>query len=1308
MTSKNESSADHDLSELFAGTKITIILASCGINLLALALPLLMLQLYDRILPFQSLDTLTLLAATVLLAVLIESFLRAVRAYITSWVAARFEHRAMNAAVNRTLAEPLHQFEKKGTGLFMDRFRSITTLKYHYSGQSFQQLLDLPFTFLYIAVAFLISPWIGLLLICGYTVFALITLFRGRGFTDLVKEQKEVDARRGNFLTETVTNIHTLKSMTLESLMQRRHERLQESCARLMSRLAYRLDMASGIGAIFSPLMTMLTVAIGAWLVIQGQLTNGELAACVLLGMRALSPLQKLGGLWSKHQEDSMLRTELSKIMAEKTLPDSGRGAKAKGFDSKCVPGERPRQAATLELKQVSYQFPAASSPIFDHLDVKVEAGECLCITGEGGSGFSTLLQLMAGVLTPTGGQVMLDGEPLSKINDGEMNEQRVAYLPQTAQMFEGSIVENISLFDPSRIDTAIQTAKDIGLSDFVSRLPRGWDSTVGDMAVDSLSPGYRQRLAIVRALSNRPDVILFDDATSSVDAQGDRLFLEYLSSMRGKATIVIVSPRQSFQRLATRSLHLENGQLFEVEPGTTFLKTERPIAVNPATAVVTQQPMPSSFLEKKPVTDQVEGSLRWKHTYETVVNQFKATSDLASCLTILLELLNVRNSTREVAEALPYYTESLDLAGFHNTMAQLGYRMTVVSGPLGALDARALPSLFVPDKGVAFIVMGRLGNQMRVKTDSASESSQEVNLALQGRAFFYEQAKTAEVDTRGWVRRILSRFKPLIAQASVASLVSGALMVASPLFLIVVYATVIPSGATDTLLYLSIGAAAAIVSGFFFVRHRARILAYIAGRVEYLFGATIFQQILSMSPSYTERASVGSQSARIRSFESIRDMFTGPLASTLLELPATFVLLVALSLINPVALFVFGGVVLIYLILYRAFANQTRQRVGKVSDATMVRDQFLVEMISKMRTIRECKAQRVWLDRFRDVSADATMASYQAEQLAATILNTSYFVMMLAALSITTVSVPAVWSEALTPGALIASLILMWRVLNPIQTVFTNLTRLERVVAAAKQIDGLMKIQGERPNAVPVTSNRLVEGSIEFARVSLRYSLSADPALIGVEFRVKAGEIVAISGPNGGGKSTLLKLILGMYQPQAGAILIDNIDLRQLDPLELRRLVAYAPQEVQLFRATIEQNLKLARSDATDEEVMAALALAGAVEQVQALPKGLQYRVGDNTNQLSSNLLQKLSLARAYLTQSPILLLDEPGSGLDSIGDQHFMRAIQLLKGKRTVIFITHRPNYMRLADTLMVFERGYLRASGTPDKLLKQVAAA
>ena len=1324
MNDRSKASETLGLLSPFAGERFTIFSSSITINILALAFPLLMLQLYDRILPYESVDTLGLVAMTVLLAIFVETLLRIARSYATAWTAARFEYRAMMALTERALAEPLHQFERKGTGAVMSRFKSIGTLRYHYSGQTFQQLMDLPFTFLYVLIAAVMSPWIGVLLLTGYLVFMLIIWRNGKTFPALVKEQKEADLRRGNFLNETLRNIHTLKSMTMEALMLRRHERLQEACARLMSKVTYALDMSSGLGNIFSPLMTTLTVALGAWLVINGEMTNGELAACVLLGMRALAPLQRLGGIWSKHQQDKILREELSAQLAQPVLPVEP--PHAVSLDTVCDASE-PR-GVSLDLVNVAYQFPSAKAPVFKDLSLTIEPNECLLIEGQSGAGRSTLLQLLAGVVQPTDGQILVDHRELKFMSATEVGHE-IAYLSQEAQMFEGSLLDNISRFDDDRIDLALETAKKLGLGDFVSRMPRGWDSTVGDMATDSLPPGYRQRLSIVRALSGQPRVILFDDATSTMDSEGDTLFLRYLQSMVGRVTIVMISQRPSYKRLATRTVYLQKGCFTErglaepiAEPVLDLGIAAQSLETSPPVNLETTSPVNIAMARAKDATSvesrtfSTEGAVidteldpsRWDRTREMVDAQFKVRTDFSGCLTILLKQINARVSTREIAESLPYYEDALDLSGFQNAMAELGYKPKEVRCRLGDLEVRSLPCLFVPDRDLAFVVLGRTGHQVRVANDPDQDVRLDSNLNIEGRAFFYEQVGRSFVETGSWATRALKRFAPLIGQATVSALVSGLVLMAGPLFMMVVYSTVIPTGAEDTLLYLTIGSVLALLSSFAFMRHRAHILAYIAGRIEYLFGASILQHVLRMSPSYTERSSVGAQTARLQSFESIRDMFIGPLASTFLESPATIVLLVALSIINPIALLVFTVMVAIYAILYWVFSGRTKTLVTELSQAVTKRDEFLVELIVKMRTVRESHAQRLWLERFREVSANAAMASFKSERLSSLLVSRSYFLMMLAALSIVVATVPAVWSHSVSSGALIASLMLMWRVLTPVQTVFTNMTRMERVGNAVKQIDSLMRIQPERIETSQAVSGRKLLGEIEFARVSFRYSIKVDPALIGVEFRIQPGQVVALTGPNGGGKSTLLKLILGMYQPQAGAILLDNVDIRQIDPLVLRRYIGYAPQDTQLFRATLAQNLRLARPEATDEDLYECLEMAGALDQVLSLPQGLQYRVGDNTNELAASLKQKLSLARAYLTRAPIMLFDEPGNGLDELGDRKFIETIKKLRGKTTIVFISHRPSHIKLADTLMIFDKGYLRASGAPEVLLRQPVAS
>jgi ATP-binding cassette subfamily B protein len=1269
----------------FRRERFWIAVSSITINLLALATPLVMLQVFDRILSRGSLETLTLIVTGATVAIALESLLRVLRSHLSAWSAAQFEHRAMTGVVSRLLAMPLHQFERSGSGAHQDHFKSAQSLKSYYSGQTFQQIIDLPFVLFYIGVVALISPWIGLLLLGGYLLFALLVLSLGSSHRQRTVARTQADLRRGNFLVETLANIHTLKSMSMEALMLRRYERLQETGARAMADLAHALDMASGIGTLFSPLMTMLTVALGAYLVIDGQLTTGELAACTMLGFRSLAPIQRLGAIWARHQQESVMRDDLSQIMTGPALAQTS------------APAVAPPSHQGLVLDNISYQFPGASGELLSGASLRIAPGECLVIHGDNGSGRTTLLHLLGGLIQPSRGQIRLDGQDLQAI-DKDVLHQRIAYLPQRTQLFEGTLLENITLFDARRTDTALALARTLHVDEFVAKMPRGWDSQVGDAASEALPPGHRQRIAIVRALSAAPDIILFDDATTAVDAAGEAWVLDYLQSLKGKHTLVIVSQRPSLQRLADRAVTLADGRL-----------SDAPLQQPPANPTSATSPALPAALPPSVVAASMTPPQPWERSHATMLATFRQPGDLAACQPVLLRALGWRGSPRDMAETLPYFTDTLDVTGLENSMSQLGYQSSHTACQLAELDSRVLPCLFLPREGAAFVVLERRADQLRVADNAIAPPRDMTPAKLRGQAYFFRKSDAALPTQRGWVTATLGRFRPLILQAGLASIVSGLVMITGSLFMMAVYNEVIPTGALDTLGHLAVGVLIALMIGGVFLALRSRILAYLAGRVDYLFGTTILQKILSLSPGLTERASVGSQIARLSTFEAIRDLFTGPLAATLLELPATLVVLIALGIINPVSLLVFIVVALVYAGLYWWLEPITAQRVTESGRAATRRNEFIIEMLSKMRIIRECGATHHWLERFRDISAQATMASYKSEQLSSLLVGLSYGIMMLSGLAIVTLTVPLTLKQTVGPGALIASMILMWRVLGPMQTAFTNLSKIERIRNAVRQIEAIMRIKGERLETAASPVARGLKGKITFSRVSFRYAANADPALIGANFTIQPGEIVAIAGHNGSGKSTLIKMLLGLYQPQAGSILIDDVDIRQLDPTELRRLMGYAPQETQFFRATLAQNLRLARPDASDEEVLEAVDLAGALEQVQTLPKGLDYRVGDNASeQLPASLRQKLTLARAYLTRAPIMLFDEPGTGLDNLGDAKFMAMLNRLRGNTTVLFITHRPSHMRLADKVMVFEGGYLRSAGKPDEILKPPATA
>jgi ATP-binding cassette subfamily C protein/ATP-binding cassette subfamily C protein LapB len=301
---------------------------------------------------------------------------------------------------------------------------------------------------------------------------------------------------------------------------------------------------------------------------------------------------------------------------------------------------------------------------------------------------------------------------------------------------------------------------------------------------------------------------------------------------------------------------------------------------------------------------------------------------------------------------------------------------------------------------------------------------------------------------------------------------------------------------------------------------------------------------------------------------------------------------------------------------------------------------------------------------------------------------------------------VDLVLAGKLSIGALVAVMMLTWRSLSPLQVAFMSVARLQQVRSSIRQIDALMNLRPEREAVAHPAPMPSLLGKVGFLRASLRYGPDADPALMGVSFEARPGELVCITGWNGSGKSSILKLIMGLYPLQSGSVRIDDVDIRQLDPIEIRHAIGYVPQTCHFFYGTIAQNLRLTRPLASEAELVEACIDAGVWHQIEELPEGLATRLGDfRMEAMAASFLQKIALARALLKRSRILLLDEPVNGLDFQGDQAFMDLLTRLRGTTTIFLVTHRPSHLRMADRVLVLESGMLRLIGPPDEVLRNL---
>ncbi|MBF0454369.1 MAG: ATP-binding cassette domain-containing protein [Magnetococcales bacterium] len=721
---------------------------------------------------------------------------------------------------------------------------------------------------------------------------------------------------------------------------------------------------------------------------------------------------------------------------------------------------------------------------------------------------------------------------------------------------------------------------------------------------------------------------------------------------------------------------------------------------------------MTHSPLNRDPELEAFAETLRPSQEVTGLLREFARMSDFGACMIPLLMSLGYRGDLRHVAEALPHFAETLDLTGLRNMMANLAFQSRQGRFNVVDVDIRLMPCLFVPDTTGTMLLLKRTEDAIIVFNGELNRLEKLPLRPLKGTAYFFDPVDTEEIKSTqrriGWFRMVSERFRKLITHIMVVTFFITLLQVATPMFVMSVYDKVVGSRSIATLISLLMGIGAVMFFDWLLRKIRVKMLMYVGARLDSIVSNAIFMRILSLTPSFTERAPIGAQVSRIKDFDTVRDFFTGPLMLVFFEFPFTIVFFVViLSLAGPLAiipLVTMALFVILWLIMMPMVSTQEARSRRSVSK----RQEFLVEALGKIRGIKYNGVEHIWLSRYRELTANAAMASFRTSLINALVSTLSHLLIVGSGIATIGTGVFRVLAGDMTTGGLVATMILVWRVLSPMQSAFIAMTRLEQVRSSIKQIDGLMNVTPEKEQYTSIEPIKKFRGYVSFVRVSIRYSPEAEPALMGVSFEVVPGEVVAMIGGNGSGKSTALKLIAGMYSPQAGSIRLDGLDLRQMNQVELRHAMAYVPQTCSLFYGTISQNLRLAHATASDEDLEEACRYANVYDEIKALPQGFWTRVGDQkATSLPSSMIQKISLARAYLKPSRIMLFDEPANTLDWDGDQAFIRYVNKVRKEKTIFIVTHRPSHIRLADKVFYFQQGYLKLAGTPDEVMPQIPA-
>jgi len=643
-----------------------------------------------------------------------------------------------------------------------------------------------------------------------------------------------------------------------------------------------------------------------------------------------------------------------------------------------------------------------------------------------------------------------------------------------------------------------------------------------------------------------------------------------------------------------------------------------------------------------------------------------------------------------ELAGAVPHAATTPDLAWLRVTLANLGFRTTLRPPGSDAYTER-LPAIMVGRRGLLVVLVGDEAGRPVAIGGGAEVWQGRVRPGE--RLLCLAPAAPAQPSREGWLRGLLHGFKPLLPALLGVSFLMAVLALGLPLFTMAVFDELIGAGALSPLPMLLVGLLLAIAfeAGFRALRHG--VLAGIGRRIEALVAHAVLDRLLSLPLGMTERAGLSAQMNRLRDFGTVREFFSGSLALAVLDAPSALLLVAALALIGgPVALAPLGALLLFALLLL-AMRGPIRRAVSAAAVAAQARDQLAAEVVGAMRLIRSAGAAPVWRARHAAAATEAAAAGARVASLASLTAALSQAIVGAAGLAAVALGVHAVLAGAIAAGGLIASMMIIWRVLGPIQMAFTILSRWEQVRTSMRQVDQLMALPAEQEPRVARARTGALRGDISFSRLSLRYTREAEPALLGISGEIRAGQAIALVGASGAGKTSLLLSILGLHRPSAGSVRIDGFDIRRFDPAELRRAVAYAPTVPQVLYGTVAQNLLLAAPGATEAELRAAAAMTGLDTLVSTLPQGFDTRLGDNAGgTIAASLVTRISLTRLLLRRSRIVLMDEPANGLDDAGCAALASVIRSLRGSATIVFVTHRPSHAALADRVFRLTEGQM----------------
>ncbi len=691
----------------------------------------------------------------------------------------------------------------------------------------------------------------------------------------------------------------------------------------------------------------------------------------------------------------------------------------------------------------------------------------------------------------------------------------------------------------------------------------------------------------------------------------------------------------------------------------------------------------------------------------------------LLACL-VELTRLHGRPSTRAALSAgLPLENGCLTPSLFNRAAARAGLSSRIVRRPLAKIDDALLPVILLLKGDEACVLLGwergedgaeqaRLlfpeTGQGETTLARAALAERYLGIAVFARPRFVFDARAPEVGKvaqRHWFWGALLEQQALYRDVIGAALLINVFALVMPLFSMNVYDRVVPNNATDTLWVLALGIVLVFAMDFMVRLLRGHFIDLASARIDVKLSAMIMERVLGMRLE-DKPASVGSFASNLRSFETVRDFIASATVTAIIDFPfALLFLLVILWISWPLVL-----VPLIGMVVGIVYAYVIQHKMHELTETTYraaaMRNASLIESLTSLETIKTQGAEGVVQNKWERTTAFLSRTNAQTRLLSASATNGAMVITQLVNVILIVCGVYLIHERLLSMGGLIAVTMLGGRAMAPLGQAVGILMQFQSARTSLTTLEKMMAQPVERPDAAAFIHRPEIQGEIEFRNVSFGYPGQGEPALSGVSLKINPGEHVVVLGRTGSGKTTLQKLMLGLYQPTEGVVRIDGIDLRQLDPADLRRNVGFVGQDATLFYGSLRENIAIGAPYADDSAIVHAAEVAGLSQFVNRHPKGFDMLIGERGESLSGGQRQEVAIARAVLMDPPVLLFDEPTSAMDFSTEHAFKERLRHFAANKTLVIVTHRSSLIDLANRIIVVDDGKIVADGPRESVI------